>query len=89
MGRIIAFVEVEGWFCSESMRYLSPYREYGGRPNGSTAVRLGLAIAALPDSSVLAEGDDRHSMARDSSTAPVDRKDSRMSWGMVSSESRG
>lgn len=74
------------------MRPPFPYRECGARPDGpggSTAVGRGLAIAALPDSSVPVEGDDRHSTARDSSTAPEDRKDSRVSWGMALSESRG
>lgn len=89
LGRIIEFAAVGGWFCSESRRYLSPNRGCGARPGGSTAVRLDLAIVALPDSSGLVEGDDRRSMARDSSTAPADRKDNRASWGMVLSESRG
>lgn len=89
MGRITGFAAVEGWFCSESTRHPSPHRGCGARPADSMVVRLGLATAALQDSSVRVKGDDRYSMARGSSTAPEDRRDNRVSWGMELNESRG
>ena len=75
--------EAEELFCLVGTRCPFPCLAYDERPGGNTAAQRGLATAASPGSSVRWEGDGSCSMAKGSSTAPSDQKDSRASWGTV------